>query len=236
MSGWNHPAWRGDFYPLDLPQRRELEYAATRLTTIEINSSFYGLRPVANWRGWFDATPDDFVFSVKGLRAVTERMRPELPLAEFFASGVYELGEKLGPMLWQFSERRSFEPDWFTWFLGLLPREHDGRAIRHVIETRHPSFDDTRVTALARSHGIARIVAERGTAIRPELTADFTYVRLHGNPDRADRDYDETALDRWATTLTRWADDGRDCFAYVGGQAKPHSPVRAVELARKIPR
>src|SRR5689334_4404788 len=158
IGGWVFPPWRGVFYPQGLPQARELAHASRRVTAIEINGTFYGAQKPASFRRWHDETPDDFVFSLKGPRFATHRsdLAAAGPSIErFFASGVLELRDKLGPVLWQFAPRMTFENDNFSAFLGLLPRSLDNRTIRHVVEVRHPSFLSSAFIDLLRQHRVA---------------------------------------------------------------------------------
>jgi uncharacterized protein YecE (DUF72 family) len=211
ISGWRYPPWRGPFYPPRWPQARELEYASRRVGSVEINGSFYSLQHPNSYRAWRDATPDDFVFAVKGGRFITHMKRladVERPLANFFASGVLRLGPKLGPILWQLPPSFRFDPERLTAFFRLLPhdteaaaalaRRHDrrvtGRAwmrtearrpLRHALEVRHESFVDPRFVELLRRWRIALVVADTaGTwPAMEDVTADFVYVRLHGDAE-----------------------------------------------------
>lgn len=187
ISGWRYPSWRGDFYPAGLPQRRELEYASRRLTSIEINASFYALQRPSSYTRWRASVPDDFVFAVKGGRFITHLTRlhdPERPLANFLASGVLALGPTLGVFLWQLPESLRFDPGLLAAFLAALPRtttqaaalaaRHDARMgpdrvltgtdadrpLRHALEFRSPSFVDERAFTLLADHGVASVVAD----------------------------------------------------------------------------
>jgi uncharacterized protein YecE (DUF72 family) len=186
VSGWRYAPWRGTFYPKDLPQRAELDYAAHCFPSVEINGSFYSLQSPRSWRAWYEATPEDFVFAVKGPRYITHMLRLkniEKPLANFFASGLFRLREKLGPILWQFPPNFTFEPERFVGFLGLLPRDLEEAAalargreafmrgrvalsiganqvLRHAVEVRHESFIDPRFVRLRRKHNVALVIAE----------------------------------------------------------------------------
>src|SRR5215470_18536312 len=174
--------WRGTFYPKGLAQARELSYASGQLTAIEINGTFYGAQKPASFRRWYDDTPDDFVFSVKGPRYATHRkaLGEAAPSIErFFNSGVLELGGKLGPVLWQFAPFTRFDAGAFEAFLALLPHKLDGRTIRHVVETPHASFASPAFIALLRKHGVAAaLVDSEGRVPIPDVTADFVYARL----------------------------------------------------------
>jgi uncharacterized protein YecE (DUF72 family) len=232
VSGWRYPPWRGVFYPPDLPQRLELRYLASVFSTVELNGSFYSLQRPESWERWRAETPDDFVFAVKGPRFITHMLKlrgVEQPLANFLASGVLALGPKLGPMLWQFSPRLRFDPDRFEAFLALLPRDTEAalrlarrrhprmhgrsrlaidrpRPLRHAVEIRHESFLDPRFVAMLRANGVALVVAE--TAGRwpmpSDVTADFVYVRLHGDRALYQSGYGPAALARWAARIRAW--------------------------------
>jgi uncharacterized protein YecE (DUF72 family) len=231
-SGWRYGPWRGVFYPKGLAQRLELSYMAERVTSIEINGSFYSLQRPESYRAWFDAVSDDFVFSVKAPRFIThlKRLRDvETPLANFFASGVLALEHKLGPILWQFPERVEFD-ERFQTFFELLPRSTQEAAdlsrhhdewlgprslttvatnvpLRHAIEIRSRSFCNTEFIDLLRRHEIALVVAD--TAGRwplcEDVTSDFVYVRLHGDEELYTSGYTDRALDLWADRVLAWA-------------------------------
>ena len=210
ISGWSYPGWRGDFYPEGLVQRRELEYAAQRMTSIEINGSFYSLQRPSSYAAWRDQTPDDFVFAVKGGRFITHMKKladVEVPLANFYASGVLALGAKTGPYLWQLPPSLGYDAARLASFFDLLPRTlaeaarlaegHDAKVpddraltttevdlpLRHALEVRHRSFTDPELLDLLREHDVALVVAD--TAGRwpliEEPTSDHMYVRLHGD-------------------------------------------------------
>jgi uncharacterized protein YecE (DUF72 family) len=262
ISGWTYPGWRGDFYPAGLPQRAELSYAAERLTSIEINGSFYSLQRPASYAAWRDQTPEDFVFAVKGSRFIThmKRLRDvETPLAHFLASGVLALGPKLGPFLWQLPENLSFDAERLDAFLALLPRStdeaarlaahHDAkvpqdralltadadRPVRHALEFRSRTFCTDEAFALLRRHGVACVVADTaGRWPRPlEDTADFTYVRLHGDTELYASGYGGDALDAWAERCRGWAERG-EVFVYFDNDAKGHAPHDAVALLERL--
>ena len=241
ISGWTYGPWRGVFYPSDLPQKRELEYASRQLNSIEINGSFYSLQRPSSYEAWYDATPDDFVFSVKGGRFITHMKKlkdVETPLANFFASGLLKLKEKLGPILWQFPPGFAFNEDRFAEFFELLPKtttdaaklakKHDkrlngrswmkadaDRPIRYSVEIRHDSFKDPRFIKLLRKHDIALVLAD--TAGRwpymEDVTADFVYARLHGDEELYVSGYTDSALDWWAARLRAWQCGGEPADA-----------------------
>ena len=235
ISGWRYKGWRGKFYPEKLRQKDELRYAAEKFPTIEINGTFYSLQRVESFRRWREETPDDFVFSVKGPRFITHLRRlrePEVPLANFFASGVLELGKKLEPFLWQLPPNFKFDAARLAAFFALLPRdaesaaalaEHRNKkivprastrieknwALRHGLEIRNDSFRTPEFITLLRDHNVALVCAD--TAEWPrwmDLTSDFMYVRLHGSEVLYASGYDREAIKDWATRAVAWAQGG----------------------------
>ncbi len=264
ISGWTYPGWRGDFYPRGLRQKDELAYAAERMTSIEVNGSFYSLQRPTSYAAWHDAAPEDFVFAVKGGRFVTHMLRlrdVETPLANFFASGVLALGSKLGPVLWQLPERVAFDADVVRSFFELLPRSTTGaaelarrhddkvaedraltsapvdRPLRHVLEFRHRSFCEPEALDLLREHDIGCVVAD--TAGRwPEadvVTTDVVYARLHGDRELYASGYTDAALDRWAERCRDWAREA-DVYVYFDNDAKGHAPHDALALLSRLQR
>jgi uncharacterized protein YecE (DUF72 family) len=246
ISGWIYPPWRrGAFYPKDLPQKRELEYASRQVNSIEINGTFYSLQRPQSFRAWREAAPADFVFAVKGGRFITHLKRlkdVETPLANFFASGVLLLGEKLGPILWQLPPSFRYDRERLDAFFRLLPRDSataaalarqhdvrlDGRAwtrtdrrrpLRHAIEVRHRSFENGEFIDLLREHDIALVVAD--TAGKwPHLedtTSDFVYVRLHGDEELYVSGYTAAALDEWERKIRAWRRGGTPARARLAG-------------------
>jgi uncharacterized protein YecE (DUF72 family) len=259
IAGWRYPGWRGDFYPTGLVQRRELEYAAERLTSIEVNGSFYSLQRPSSYAAWRAETPDDFVFSVKGPRYVTHLKRlvdVDTALANFFASGVLALGPQLGPILWQLPENLRFDADVLDAFLCRLPRttgeaaalaeRHDdkvkeGRSLtvaecdvplRYALEFRSPTFVDEAAYALLRRHGVACVLAD--TAGKwpkvDEVTADFAYVRLHGDKELYASGYSDESLRAWAEKCRAWDAQGLDVFVYFDNDIKGYAPHDAMRL------
>jgi uncharacterized protein YecE (DUF72 family) len=232
ISGWRYASWRGDFYPKGLVQRRELEYVGERMSSVELNGSFYSLQRPASYERWRDAVPDDFVFAVKGPRFITHMLRlrgTETAMANFFASGVLALGAKLGPVLWQLPERQELDVEVLDAFLASLPRStgealalarrHDERMVgrtwlddvtdaplRHVLEPRARSFETAEAAELLRKHDVALAVAD--TAGRwpafGEMTSDFMYVRLHGSRELYASGYTPDELDDWAERIRGW--------------------------------
>jgi uncharacterized protein YecE (DUF72 family) len=262
ISGWTYPGWRGDFYPKGLVQRRELEYAAGRLTSIEINGSFYSLQRPTSYAAWREQTPDDFVFSVKGGRYITHLKRladVETPLANFFASGVLALGPKLGPVLWQLPENFQFDAGRLAGFFELLPRttseaaalaqRHDDkvpedralvtaeaeRPLRYALEFRSRTFVTPEATELLREHDIATVLAD--TAGKwpkvDEDTGHFRYVRLHGDAELYASGYGAASLDQWAEKCRRWAEGG-DVYVYFDNDIKGYAPHDAMALQQRL--
>lgn len=252
ISGWRYAGWRGVFYPADLPQRRELEYASRRLSSIEINGSFYSLQTPESYARWYAETPDDFLFSVKGGRYITHLLRlrdVQTPLSNFFASGVLALRQKLGPILWQFPPDFRFEPERFEAFLRMLPQDtlaaldlaqgHSDwmarrtslhvdtrRPLRHAVEIRNESFVDPAFIALLRRYNVGFVVADTAGnwPYREDVTSDFLYLRLHGESELYASGYTEEALDRWAERIRSWADGGEPRDARrIAGIAPPHA-------------
>jgi len=198
IGGWNFPPWRGVFYPEKLPQKRELEYASRQLTSIEINGTYYSAFKPANFAKWRDETPDGFVFSVKASRFCTNRRQlagAGESIARFFDQGIAELGDRLGPINWQFAATKKFDAADFQAFLKLLPREIGQRALRHALELRNESFKCPQLYDLARRHGCAIVFAD--SPDYPEIetrTADFTYARLMRSEDKIATGYSPAAL------------------------------------------
>ncbi len=285
ISGWRYPPWRGVFYPRDLPQRLELRYAAAHFTTLEINGSFYSLQRPESWARWYGETPASFVFTVKGPRFITHMLKlrdVEQPLANFLASGVLALREKLGPILWQFAPQMKFEPERFEAFLGLVPRETEAalalarrrhprmhgrsrlsidrpRPMRHAVEIRHESFLDERFIAMLRAHRVALVIAEtaRKWPMPRDVTADFMYLRLHGDREIYQSGYGAAAIARWAERIRAWHAGreprdlpkgavrvggaapreacGRDVFCYFDNtDVKLRAPADARSLMREL--
>ncbi|MBN8958794.1 MAG: DUF72 domain-containing protein [Rhizobiales bacterium] len=256
IGGWTFEPWRGVFYPDKLPHAQELSYASRQLTSIEINGTFYRTQTPATFRKWAQEVPDGFVFSLKGPRFTTNRR----VLAEagesvnrFIDSGVLELGDRLGPLLWQFPPTKKFDPDDFAAFLSLLPAERDGCKLRHVVEVRHDSFCVPEFIALLRKHNVAPVFAEHATypAIA-DVTADFVYARLQKGKDDIPTAYPPKQLTRWTERLSEWADGGtpddlpridaghktkkqaRDVFAYVIHEGKVRAPAAAMAMIKML--
>ena len=235
ISGWRYKGWRGKFYPPKLPQRAELEFASREFATIELNGSFYSLQRPENFARWREETPEDFVFSVKGSRYITHLRRlkeVKQPLANFFAQGLLEFGEKLGPILWQFPPNFKYDRERFEEFFRLLPRStraaarlahtHDSwmdsrsftksghdRPLRHCVEIRHESFAVPEFIDLLREHDIGLVVADTvDWPLLMDVTSDFVYCRLHGSEQLYASGYTDSALETWAVRVAAWAKGG----------------------------
>jgi uncharacterized protein YecE (DUF72 family) len=256
VGGWTFAPWRGVFYPKGLAQAKELAYAGSQLTAIEINATYYGSQKPASFRKWASEVPDGFVFSVKGSRFTTNRR----VLAEagdsikyFFDTGVLELGDRLGPVLWQFAPTKKFDESDFGKFLELLPRELGGRRLRHVVEVRHDSFRTPAFTQLLRRFAVPVVFAEHETYPSiADVTGDFIYARLQKGQDTIATGYPPQALDAWARRVSQWAQGGepddlekvepaqqpartpRDVFAYFIHEGKVRAPAAAVALIERL--
>jgi uncharacterized protein YecE (DUF72 family) len=280
ISGWRYEPWRGVFYPRDLAQRRELEYASRAFPTIEINGSFYSLQHPDSYDMWYRETPPGFVFAIKGGRYITHMLRLKncgTAVANFFASGIFNLREKIGPFLWQFPPQFRYDEERFEEFFAMLPRDlesalciarrrdarmkgkcrlaiHDNIRLRHCVEIRHPSFADPRFVAQLRRHNIALVVADTAGKwpYYEDVTADFMYVRLHGDAELYVSGYTDDALERWASRIRAWANGSepedavricnkpapqrkpRDIYCYFDNDVKVRAPVDAHNLMRKL--
>lgn len=280
ISGWRYPPWRGVFYPPGLPQHRELEYASRKFSTIEINGTFYSLQRPESFERWYQDTPPNFVFSIKGARYITHirRLREiEGPLANFFASGIFNLREKIGPILWQFPPSFRYDAERMKAFFGLLPHDTKqalrlarrreprmtgrvrlaidaSRILRHAIEIRHESFIDESFVQLLREHNIALVVADTAGKwpYREDITADFLYLRLHGDKELYASGYSPEALTRWSDRIHAWRTGAqpedarlispqpppqrhsRDVYCYFDNDVKVKAPFDAQDLMAKL--
>lgn len=280
ISGWRYAPWRGGFYPEDLAQADELQFASRVLPSIELNGSFYALQRPQSYAAWYDATPPGFMFSIKGNRFIThiQRLRDiEGPLANVFASGVFNLKEKLGPFLWQFPPSFRYDAELVEHFLGLLP--HDTEAalklaqqceprmkerslleidkkltLRHAMEIRHESFIDEGFIALLRQYNVALVVADTAGKwpYLEDVTADFMYLRLHGDKELYASGYTKPALERWARRIEAWSKGGqpkdaqcvsasqpkarksRDVYCYFDNDIKVKAPFDARRLIARL--
>jgi uncharacterized protein YecE (DUF72 family) len=280
ISGWRYGPWRGVFYPRNLPQRRELEFASRAFPTIEINGSFYSLQHPASYQSWYEETPSDFVFAIKGGRYITHLLRLrncERAMANFFASGIFNLCEKIGPFLWQFPPQFRYDEERFEAFFAMLPRDLESalalarrrdarmtgrcrlgidcnRTLRHAVEIRHESFVNETFVAQLRRHRIALVVADTAGKwpYYEDVTADFIYIRLHGDAELYVSGYTDKALDRWAARIRHWTDGSeppdakrissksaasrrsRDVYCYFDNDVKVRAPIDAHNLMRKL--
>ncbi len=229
IGGWTFEPWRGVFYPDGLARKKELEFASRALGAIEINGTYYsGFKP-ATFAGWAASVPEDFVFAVKASRFCTNRKvlaEAGESVARFVGQGIVELGDKLGPILWQFMATKKFDADDFGAFLKLLPRSHDGLTLRHAIQVRHESFAVPEFVAMCRDAGAAIVFAHSPDypAIA-DVTGDFVYARLESGEDGNPLCYPEPELARWADAATCWASGGLpEELPYVEGAAPPRQP------------
>ena len=239
VGGWTYEPWRGVFYPDDLVQKRELEYAASKLSSIEINGTYYSTFKPDSWRKWRDETPDGFVFSVKASRYCTNRKvlsEGGESFDRFLSQGLTELGDKLGPINWQFMATKKFDPEDFEGFLKLLPKEKDGVRLRHALEVRHPSFDVQAFYDLAAKYGAAIIYAEDDEAPEwPRIdqdTADFRYARLMSSREDEPAGMTAAELDAVANRVKDWSRKS-DVFAYFIAGAKVRNPAAAMALIER---
>ncbi len=280
ISGWTYSPWRGVFFPEKLAQRRELEFASRQVNSIEINGTFYSLQKPESYLKWRDETPQNFIFSLKGGRFITHLKRlknVETALANYFASGPLALQEKLGPILWQMPPSFKYDANLLEEFFKQLPRDtaaalalgskhdtkvegrtyletHENRRIQHALEIRHPSFENEEFIALLREHDIAVVVADTAGKwpLIEDITADFMYLRLHGDQELYASGYSPGTLDRWASKIKCWIRgknprgartlastqsqlNGRlDIFVYFDNDIKVHAPFDAISLAARL--
>ena len=238
VGGWTYEPWRGTFYPGDLPQKRELEFASRALTAIEINATFYGRQSRKSWEAWEKVVPDGFQFAVKGSRYCVTR--PKLSEAgegvgNFLAQGFSALGDKLGPILWMFAARRKFDYEDIVGFLKLLPNRCEGVPLRHAIEPRHESFRDDRFFDLCREHDVAVVFGDDDEFPCIDAdTASFAYARLQRMREEVPTGYDEGSLDAFAKRALRWSADGRDVYIFMINGAKIRAPAAAQALQAKL--
>ena len=238
IGGWVFPPWRGSFYPKEVRQADELAYASRHVTAIEINGTFYRLQSPASYKKWRDEAPDDFVFSLKGSRFITHRndLATAAPFMErFFASGMAELGDKLGPVLWQFMPSLKFDAGNVAAFLEALPRTLGNRKLRHVLEVRSSSFKDPAFSKLMEKHGAAiACVEDAKVPLIETVTTDFVYARLRQCSEDEPTGYSADALAQIATRFQEHAKAGRDCFVYFINGAKIHAPHAAMALIARL--
>jgi uncharacterized protein YecE (DUF72 family) len=255
VGGWSFAPWRDGFYPPRLPHAHELDYASRHLTSIEINATFYRTQTRETFLRWREETPEGFVFSVKAPRYVVTRRTAAAAaesIARFYESGVTALGDKLGPVLWQFPPTRAYDADFVGGFLAALPKTHEGRPLQHAIEVRHKSFENTDFIAQARERQAAIVIeGDSQFPLIADLTAPFVYVRIMGTSASRAQGYDTAHLDLWAARATRWATGGapddlprlssntpkrsrRDVYLYVVRGAKNRNPAAAMALIERL--
>jgi len=255
IGGWNYAPWRDNFYPAKLVQRRELEYASRQLRAIEINGTFYGAQKPATYAKWAAETPAGFIFSLKAPRYITEGKRladTGKGISGFVHGGLAEMGDRLGPILWQLPPSRPFDADDLAAFLDKLPRELDGQPLRHVLEVRHPSFLDARYVELARAQRVPTVFTDSPDyPSLADLTGDFAYARLMRSEDIHPAGYPPAALDRWAGHARDWAAGKdiaelphvaapqppappRDVFVFFISAAKHRNPATAMALQSRV--
>ena len=255
IGGWNFEPWRNNFYPAGWPQARELEYASRRLTAIEINGTYYSTQSPATFAKWRDATPDDFVFSLKASRFATNRRvlaEAGESVQRFVGSGIAELAHKLGPIVWQFAPTKRFDPVDFEAFLQLLPAQAGGVALRHVLDVRHDSFRCADYLALARRHGAATVFTDSDDYPSfADLTGGFVYCRMMRTDAQLPEGCTPQALAQIAACARVWQGGGepaglpriepapgpaapRDVFMYFISGAKEKAPAAAMGLLREL--
>lgn len=240
VGGWTYAPWRGNFFPPGLPRSQELAYASRQLSAIEVNGTYYSTFTPATFARWRDQTPEAFVFSLKAPRYATQRR--ELAgagesIARFVGSGIGELGPKLGPIVWQFMPGKAFEPQDFEAFLALLPRELNGRALRHVLDVRHESFLASAYLPLARRYGCATVHTDSDRF--PSLVdayGDLAYLRLMRSESACATGYPSAQLDRWAQGARAWVEGGpqREVFIYFINGAKERAPAAAQAVLARL--
>ncbi|MFA6116499.1 MAG: DUF72 domain-containing protein [Sphingomonas sp.] len=255
IGGWTYEPWRGVFFPEGLAQKRELEYASRAVTAIEVNGTYYGSQKPATFASWAKTAPDGFVFALKASRFCTNRKvlaESGDSIAKFIGQGIVELGDKLGPILWQFMATKKFDADDFAAFLKLLPASHKGVALRHAIQVRHDSFHVPEFVAMARAAGVSLVFADSAEypAIA-DVTGDFVYARLEKAVETVPTGYTPAELDRWLEVAQAWAagcqpvglpyaspeqpaKKPRDTFVFFINGAKVRAPAGAMALLERL--
>jgi uncharacterized protein YecE (DUF72 family) len=238
IGGWTYAPWRGDFYPPGLAQSKEQAFAAATFGAIEINSTFYSRQSPASWAKWAAAAPDGFESAVKASRFCVTR--PKLAdagegIGNFYAQGLSELGDRLGPTLWMLSRHRQFDRDDIAAFFDLLPDSLDGRPLRHAIEPRHESFRDDAFFALARARNAAVVFGDDDEFPCIEAdTANFTYARLQRMREEVPTGYDDAALDAFAARVRHWSSAGLDSYVFLINGSKIRAPAAALALQQRL--
>ena len=240
VGGWTYEPWRNNFYPAGLPHSRELQYASRQLTAIEVNGTYYSTMKPATFAKWRDETPEDFVFCLKANRFATNRKvlaTAGESIGRFLASGIAELRDKLGPLLWQFMPTKKFDAQDLDAFLRLLPRDVAGRPLRHVLDVRHESFACDEYLALARRHGCATVHTDSDKFPNiADAENDLAYLRLMRSEPQRDTGYPPPLLDQWAQGCRAWTGKGsqREVFCFFINGAKERAPAAACELIRRL--
>ncbi|KRB60227.1 hypothetical protein ASE04_24445 [Rhizobium sp. Root708] len=256
IGGWTFEPWRNHFFPSDLKQKDELNYASRQLKVIEVNGTYYSSQKPATFAKWAADVPDGFIFSLKASRFVTNRRvlaEAGESMERFLTQGLTELRDRLGPILWQFAPTKKFDPDDFEAFLKLLPAKQDGLPLRHVVEVRHDSFKVPEFVALLEKYAVAPVVAEHfDYPMIADVTADFVYTRLQKGSDDIRTCYAEADLKAWAERLELWAagkvpkdlplvdstrkveEKSRDVFAFIIHEGKVNAPFGAIALQEKV--
>ena len=254
IGGWNFPEWRGTFYPKGLPQAQELHHASRALTSIEINGTFYRTPNAESFRKWASEVPDGFVFSIKGPMSVVGKgvLAEAGPAVErFFASGVLDMGDRLGPFFWQFAPTKKFNSDDVAAFFEMLPKEGKGMKLRHAVEARHESFVTPAFVDLARKHGVAIVLVDSEKhPLFADVTSDFTYLRLQNTQEKIATGYKPADIKLWASRAKTWDGGGapddlkpigkapakkkRDVFVYFISGAKVRAPAAAQALIKEL--
>ncbi|WP_312405501.1 DUF72 domain-containing protein [Rhizobium sp.] len=256
IGGWTFEPWEGTFYPEKLAKKRQLEYAASKLSVIEVNGTYYGSQKPETFAKWASEVPNGFIFSLKASRFTTNRKilaDAGESIEKFLTQGLVELGDHLGPLLWQFAPTKKFEPEDFEAFLKLLPEKMEGLPLRHVVEVRHDSFKVPEFVALLEKYNIAPVCAEHfDYPMIADVTADFVYARLQKGSDDIPTCYADGDMKEWAKRLTTWAEGGvpnslplvdekravkkelRDVFAFFIHEGKVNAPQGAMAMQALI--
>jgi uncharacterized protein YecE (DUF72 family) len=238
IGGWSFEPWRGVFYPPGLRQKDELSYAASQMTAIEINSTYYSTQSPKSFANWAVAAPDGFEFSAKASRFCTNRKilaEAGPSIEKYIGQGLAELGNKLGPIVWQFAFTKKFDPQDFGAFLELLPEKLEGQKLRHALDVRNVSFDDRAFIELARSKGMAIVHNDHPEYPLIEAdTADFACARVMQAQEELEAGYTEADLDHWADKAQKWATEGRDVYLFFIGAAKVRNPAAARAVIERL--
>jgi len=240
VGGWTYEPWRGNFYPNGLAHAKELHYASRQLTAVEVNGTYYSTIKPQTFAKWRDETPEDFMFALKAHRFATNRKVLATAgdaIQRFVASGIAELGAKLGPILWQFMATKQFDPQDFDAFLALLPREAGGLPLRHVMDVRHPSFDCEQYLDIARRHGCATVHTDSDKFPNiVDAQTELAYLRLMRSEAQCATGYSPDLLDQWAQGARAWTAKGpaREVYAFFINGAKERAPAAALQLIRQI--